>query len=334
MKSIFIGIDISKDSLDVAVCLNFVQTIDTTFKVDNSIKGINKLIARCKGFKRNMWFCFEHTGNYGLLLMCQLQSEDLVYSVVPALEIKQSQGMVRGKSDIVDAKRIAIYAATHSHKLKPFHLPGENLLKIKSLLAYRSQLVGMSRQLQNSYKSHKITNKAVDVSSILKDIEQNMDQLKQKINQLEKEIVELITSDPKMKSNFLKACTVKGIGLIIAAYMLVYTNNFTAFDNPRKFNCYAGLAPFEYSSGTSISGKTKTSRLRNKTIKTLLFNGANTASNFDYELKAYYKRKKKQGKPHQLIMNNIACKLVYRVFAVVNRDEPYVNLMKYNLDKS
>ena len=110
--------------------------------------------------------------------------------------------------------------------------------------------------------------------------------------------------------------------------MLVYTNNFTSFENPRKFNCYAGLAPFEHSSGTSIKKKTKTSNLRNKTMKTLLYNGANSAAIYDKELKAYYKRKTKEGKPHQLIMNNIACKLVYRIFAVVNREEPFVNLVR------
>jgi len=327
MKTIFIGIDISKDSLDAALCNDPAQEIETTFRVENSVKGIGKLIKKCKKYKQKLWFCFEHTGNYGLLLMCQLQAEGLRYSVVPALEIKQSQGMTRGKTDPVDAKRIARYAATHSYKLKPFQLPGENLLKIKSMLAYRSQLVGMSRQLQNSYKSHQVTHQSVDVSLILKDIQQNIDGLKEKIRKLEADIVELIQEDPKIRNNYTKASAVKGIGLIIAAYMLVYTNNFTAFDNPRKFNCYAGLAPFEHTSGTSIVGKTKTSRLRNKTMKTLLFNGANTAAIYDQQLKAYYKRKKQQGKPHNLIMNNIACKLVYRVFAVVNREEPFVNFM-------
>ena len=327
MKTIFIGIDISKDSLDVAMCKDPLLDIETTFKVDNSIKGINKLIKKSRKLKQDIWFCFEHTGNYGLLLMCLLQAEGSTYSVVPALEIKQSQGMTRGKSDPIDARRIALYASTHYYKLKPFQLPGENLIKIKSMLAYRSQLVGMSRQLQNSCKSHQITNQAVDVSVILQDIQQNIEQLKTKIKKLEDDIEELIQRDPKMKNNFIKARAVKGIGLIIAAYMLVYTNNFTAFDSPRKFNCYAGLAPFEHTSGTSIKGKTKTSKLRNKTIKILLFNGANTAANHDYQLKAYYKRKKEQGKPHNLIMNNIACKLVYRVFAVVNREEPFINLM-------
>ena len=328
MKTVFIGIDISKDSLDFAVCADPKSPIDDSFKVDNTVKGISQMITKCKKCNQKLWFCFEHTGNYGLLLMCQLQAEEFTYSVVPALEIKQSQGMVRGKSDAIDARRIALYAAIQRHKLKPFHLPGENLLQVKSLLTYRAQLVRISRQLQNSNKSYQTTHKVVDVSSILTDINQSLDELSHKIKQLETQILELINTDSKLKSNFSKALSVKGIGLIIAAYMLVYTNNFTAFDNPRKFNCYAGLAPFEHTSGSSINGKTKTSRLRNKNIKVLLFNGANTAANCDHELKAYYKRKKAEGKPHQLIMNNIACKLVYRIFAVVNRDEPYVNLIK------
>jgi len=327
MKTIFIGIDISKDSLDAAVCTDPSKKIDQVVKVDNTIKGISRLIDRCKRYKQKLWFCFEHTGNYGLLLMCQLQAEALDYSVVPALEIKQSQGLVRGKNDTVDACRIAEYAAAHAHKLVPFQMPGESLLKIKSLLTYRSQLVRTSRQFQNSKKSHKITHQAIDIRFIVEDIEQQLDQLKDKIHKVEEQIMELIYEDPLLKSNFNKAITVKGIGPIITAYMIVCTNNFTCFDNPRKFNCYAGLAPFEHTSGTSIRGKTKTSRLRNKTMKMLLFNGANVAANYDQTLKKYYKRKLAEGKPHQLIMNNIACKLVYRIFAVVNREEPYINFV-------
>ena len=116
--------------------------------------------------------------------------------------------------------------------------------------------------------------------------------------------------------------------------MIVLTNNFTNFQNPRKFNCYAGLAPFEHTSGNSIKGKTKTSKLRNKKIKTVLFNGANSAIIYDEELKAYYKRKKEQGKAHNSIINSVCCKIVYRMFAVVKREQPFVNLVRYNLHMS
>lgn len=328
MKTFFIGIDISKDTLDVAICKDVNKPIEDIFQVDNSIKGISQMLKKCRKVKHPLWFCFEHTGNYGLLLAHQLQAEEQKYSAVPALEIKQSQGMVRGKTDVIDAKRIALYAATHKHKLTVCQLPGENLLKIKHLLAYRLQLVKISHQFQNSYKSYKIADQSIDVSFILKDLEENVTQVKQKIEKVEADINSIIISDTEIAKNFLKACSVKGIGLIITAYLLVLTNNFTSFENPRKFNCYAGLAPFEHTSGSSIARKTKTSKLRNKTMKTLLYNGANSAAVHDQELKAYYKRKKNEGKPHQLIMNNIACKLVYRIFAVVNREEPFVNLVR------
>ena len=248
--------------------------------------------------------------------------------MVPALEIKNSQGMVRGKTDAVDAERIAHYATVHAHKLTPSILAGEKLLQIKSLLSYRAQLSGMLRQFKNSLKSYQVMGQSVDVQMITVDISGQIDQLVDKIKHIEGQIITLINSDSSLKKNYTKTISVKGVGLIIAAHMLVYTKNFTAFDNPRKFNCYAGLAPFKHQSGTSIRARTKTSRLRNKTMKTLLFNGANTAVNCDPELQAYYKRKVKEGKPNLLIINNIASKLVYRIFAVVKREEPYVTLVR------
>jgi len=52
--------------------------------------------------------------------------------------------------------------------------------------------------------------------------------------------------------------------MITAVAFLIYTQDFTAFDNGRQFACYAGVAPFEYSSGSSIRGKAKTSPLANR----------------------------------------------------------------------
>src|SRR5690606_6198583 len=96
-------------------------------------------------------------------------------------------------------------------------------------------------------------------------------------------------------------------------------------DDPRKFNCFTGLAPFENSSGLK-AGVTKTSHYRHKYLKALFFNGANSAARYDPQLKKYYQRKKEQGKAHLSIMNAIACKLVSRAFATVKRQSPYLVL--------
>ncbi len=324
MKRVYVGIDISEKTLDAAVCKNLKEEVDVVFQVRNNIKGIDKMVSKCRKYGKELWFCFEHTGNYGLLLSSQLEALGQAYSALPPLELKRSLGLVRGKNDKVDARRIAIYAASHAHKLKRTQLVRETLLKIKSLLTYRMQLSETLRRFKNSLKSHSITHSTIKIESIVNGIKDNIQNLEKQIKAVEKEIMELIGSDDKLKENFDKISSVTGIGPIIASYMLVLTNNFTFFNNPRKFNCYSGLAPFEHRSGTSIIKKTKTSRLRNKKMKALLYNGANSAARYDMQLRAYYNRKKKEGKHHQLIMNNIACKLVYRVFAVVNREEPYV----------
>lgn len=327
MKSKYVGVDISKDWLDVAVWDDTSKKPLPAKRVDNSAKSITALITslRKKYKDESLWFCFEHTGNYGLLLSCILENMEVPYSAVPALEVKQSLGITRGKNDQVDAGRLAAYAATQSHKLKASKLAAHDLLRVKELLTYRAQLVRVQSQFKNSLKAHKVAHQVADVPFVINDLEQRISALGQDIKDIEKQIEDLITAKEDLAENYRYARSVKGVGLMIAAYMLVYTRNFTAFDNPRKFNCYIGTAPFEHSSGIK-RGISKTSRLRHKYLKALLFNGANSAARYDPQLKRYYDRKCQEGKAHNLVMNAIACKLIYRVFATVRRKTPYVVL--------
>lgn len=330
MKTLFVGVDVSKSWLDIAIFDEDQHQLGRTFRIDNNIDAIEKdcqlLVAKYKETK--LWFCFEHTGNYGLILSQMLEKMEITYTLVPALEIKQSIGMTRGKNDQIDARRIAEYASRHAKKLVPTLLPDEKLLKIKSLLTYRDQLVRIRQQYKNSRKSHLVSQKSYDISEIIAQLESKIKELNQDIKGIDDTIKTLIESCNKLKKNYRKVQTVKGIGPLIAAYMIIYTHNFKAFNDPRKFNCFAGLAPFQYSSGSSIRGRTKTSKLRNKMMKKLMFNAANTAILHDQELKAYYKRKSNEGKHHMSITNAVACKLVYRIFAVVKREEPFVNLVR------
>lgn len=330
MKTFFVGIDISKDWLDVAICDETTLEITCFWKSNNTVEGIEKMIKKCskQTFGNQIWYCFEHTGNYGLLLSSLLEAQQIQYSAVPALEIKRSIGMTRGKSDEVDAVRIATYAATHKLKLKPSKLPGKEILRVKHLLSHRSLLLKTSIQLQNSRKSFLVASKTVNLQDVITDLEKRIADLKVQITTIEETIKTEIEADDSLSKTFKKITSVKGVGLMIAATMIVCTNNFSSFENPRAFNCYAGLAPFSFSSGSSIQGKTKTSKLRNRNMKALLFNGANTAVMYDLELKSYYNRKLKEGKNRMIVINSVACKMVYRIFAVLKRDEPYVNLMR------
>lgn len=328
MKNLFCGVDISKDFLDYAICNGEDKSIIALEKIPNDRKGIKSLIKNLKKESDggSLWVCFEHTGNYGLMLASVLSEFDIDYSMVPSLEIIKSSGMVRGKTDSVDAKRIALYLAVNNYKLKPTKLPSDEIMKIKTLLTLRQQYVKIRTQFKNSVKSLKISAKIIPLKNEIKQQEKEISRYDSLIKAIEVQIKEIIKANEQLEKNYKKITEILGIGLITASLFLVSTNNFTAFENPRKFNCYCGLAPFEYSSGTSVKGRTKTSHYRNKELKAALFKAANTAIAHDPEISLYFARKISEGKHKMSVINAIACKLVYRVFAVIKRDEPYYRL--------
>jgi transposase len=332
-KKWFIGIDVSKDTLDVAMHSLEAREKFTEKKFDNDLKGYGFLISWIR--KKNIAladcvFCLEHTGVYSLTLVAYLNEQNVFVSVEPALQIKQSMGMVRGKNDKVDARRIAIYAMDNCVKLKGYKVPGKSILKIKQLLTYRDQLTRMMTSFKNSLKSHERFQMNTDPDFVTVDIQMQLEDLQARIEKINQQIEEIIIQEESLKTNYDLLRSVKGIGFVIAAFMLVSTVNFERFDDGRKYACYAGVAPFEHSSGTSIRGKSSVSFLANKRIKTLLYNAANSASQWDPELKTYYQRKRNEGKDHQLVMNAVCCKLVYRMFAVIKRKTPFVSSYKEN----
>jgi transposase len=332
-KKWVIGIDISKDYYDAALIHEQRPGSFEENRIKNSPKGFNSMMGWLKKNKvkiEDCLFCMEHTGTYGLMLFALLSKQKASFCVEPGLQIKKSLGMTRGKNDKVDARRIATYAQTNKAKLKQFSLPSEKLLQIKQLLTYRDQLVRTRSSFMNSIKSHQLYQQVNHYDFVTNDIRNQIDNLSVRIEEVENQIKEIIGSEESLNKNFNLASSVKGIGLIIAAFMLVTTNNFKSFENGRKYACYTGIAPFEHISGTTIKAKARVSHLANKKMKTLLSNGANSAKNADPEIKNYYIKKTQQGKDHKLVINAISCKLVNRVFAVVKRQSPFVTMYQQN----
>lgn len=326
MNYLYCGIDVSKDFLDYAICWEVDKKILFTSKVENSITGIKELIRLLnKEAKGNtLWVCFEHTGNYGLLLAHLLENQNVKFSMVPSLDIIKSSGLTRGKSDPIDAKRIALYLATFAYKLSRTVLPSTEIMAIKNLLTIRNHYVRVRTQFKNALKSLILAAKNCTMKTEIREYKKEIKQFDDLIKKIESRILSIIRCNEMILKNYNKICQVIGVGPLTAASFIVVTNNFTAFDNPRKFSCYSGIAPFEYSSGTSVKGRTKTSHFRNKDMKNMLFHAASSAITNDMQLRTYYKRKLAEGKHKMTVINAVACKIIYRVFAVVNREEPFV----------
>ena len=146
------------------------------------------------------------------------------------------------------------------------------------------------------------------------------------IKEVEKQILGLISNNEKLSNTFRLLKSIKGVGFIIAAYMICSTHNFTRFKNFHKFNCYAGLAPFTHESGSSIKGRPRVSHLANKTAKALLNLAAFCSIRYDMEMKTYYQKRVAEGKSRMSCINIIRSKIVSRMFAVVKRQSPYQTL--------
>lgn len=324
MKNLFTGIDISKDTLDYCALDEEKVQVESKGVLDNQSRAIAKWL---KGFDKDTTvFALEHTGHYGSALINCLSEKGYVFYLINPLDLKKSLGIQRGKSDAKDAYRIAEYALTKIHKLVPYRLPSKNLSMLKALITARERYVKMSVQVQNSLKANEILNRTIDVKMLIKEGKKHYKVLQKSIKQIEREMQKIIEADQNLKSSYKKVTTVIGVGPIIATKCIVETDNFTKFDNPRKFSCHCGLAPFPYQSGSSIRGKTKTHFMRDKTLKAILTKGAITAVQHDPQLKAYYNRKIKDGKHHMSVLNAVAYKLVLRIFAVAKRDKPFVKL--------
>lgn len=118
--------------------------------------------------------------------------------------------------------------------------------------------------------------------------------------------------------------SVDGVGKVVALNMIIATEAFIRFDDPRKFCCHAGVAPFSYKSGSSQHSKNAVSHRANKDIKKLLHMSAvSVIHKKDGELKTYYERKIGEGKNKMSVINALRSKIVARMFAVIKRNEFY-----------
>jgi transposase len=326
-----IGIDISKNTLDLCIIKDPGNRQLEFLKVSNCKKGIESIFKALKKYEvpdSELLFCFENTGVYGIPLCYSLQNKEVTYSMVPAIEIKRAKGLTRGKSDKTDAKDIALYAITHLHKLAFTQLPESDLMRLKLSLTERDKLVKAITLFKATKESKGFLSKELS-NEILKHNSKTISILKKQLLELENIIKSIIKQNEKINKQLNLIQSVPGVGPQTAIQLIVSTRCFTAFDNWRKLACYAGVAPFEYSSGTSIKGKSKVSHMADKKLKSLLNMAALAAKKHDKQFKDYYERKTKEGKNGMLVMNALRCKILSRVFATIKRETPYVDFLKF-----
>lgn len=329
-KIYFIGVDVSKKKLDICVMLG--SKVVKEEQVSNHPQAIAKLVNELKKdldmTNEEFLICAEHTGQYTYPLVCACKSVGCKLWIENPTQIKYSSGMNRGKNDKVDAKRIAIYASRFYDKAKYYQRPAEDLTRLTQLeserVLYRTDLTKYRGQLtdQKDFMPQAIyTCKSKRLKTLISSLEQV-------IKTIEEEMNTIIESSKVLSRQMELLTSIDGIGRIVAMNMIIITEAFTRFENSRQFCCYAGVAPFAYTSGSSQHSKCKVSQRACKYIKSLLhLSAVSIAHRKSGDLRAYFDRKVEEGKNKMTILNAVRAKLVARMFSVVRRDEFYSTIL-------
>jgi transposase len=319
-----IGVDVSKETLDVHSYEHNAYT-----KVKNGSEGFKALKNWCSKLSidfKDTIIVMEYTGGYEYKLAQFCQSKGIAYTRIPGLEIKRSMGIVRGKSDKIDSKRIAQYADEKRKTIKLSRPIDSKIKELRELLSLRKrmvrQLAGYKSKLSERLHMYEDIDHEFDLISTT--CKSEIKHLEEQVKVLEKAIKALINKNAEMKLNYKIITSIKGIGMVNAAMTIAYTENFQSFPNARAYAVYVGVVPFEYSSGTSLNRKKKVSKINNKEIKQELSQAAKSAIIHDPELKAYAERKL-NNKERGLVLNNVKFKLILRMFALVKRQEMFVD---------
>jgi len=319
--NVILGVDVSKKTLDICWAERRLP-----LRIDNNSEGFSKFKKWCKENEidlRETFIVLEYTGGYEYRFIQFCESIGIAYCRVPGLEIKQSMGMIRGKSDKADAFRIGRYGEEKIKRLEPSKPLDNNIIELKMALSFRKRLVREGAGYESTIKERKHMYEVDKEDMIICIAQEKISANKQYVKQIEERIMELIKSNASMLLNYRIITSIKGIGPINAWMTIAYTENFTSFPDARHYAVFVGVIPFEHTSGTSIKGRRRTSHLAHKELKQKLNMAARAAIEHDPEIRAYAERKL-QNKEYGLVLNNVKFKLILRMFSLVKRGVMYV----------
>lgn len=330
MKNVFIGIDVSKRKLDATI----ISKKDETSEIigydvfGNDKDGIRKLMSWVKktarATKEECLYCAETTGSYDRLLCDIVFSKGYDMWRESALEIKRCSGLRRGKDDKADSKAIADYAMRYADRMKPYRPMSKVLAELRDLYLYRDSLVEERKgKLTRAREIKANSSGSKSLSFMYKTSMEDAERIGKRINECNRRIRSLIASNEELEKNYGHITSIKGVSLVNGVAMLVYTENFSKFSTPNKMATYYGVAPFRNRSGSSIDSRADVSCYCNRKLNGLLAQAAMSAIRTNGDIRAYYERLVKAGKPKGVAINNVKNKLIHITFSLVRHDCDY-----------
>jgi transposase len=307
MDFIAIGIDVSKDHLDVAT-----RPSGAAFTVERNAAGLEQLGDRLRMLSPQI-VALEATGGFETVAAATLAAAGLPVVIVNPAQVRAFAKAIgqRAKTDPIDAAVIAHFAEATKPPVRP--LPDEATRLLADLVARRRQIVemiGAERQRE----------KRMTVPHLRKSIARLLKALEKELTGLNTDIDDAVRGSPvwREKEDLLKS--VPGVGSIIASTLIAELPELGSCGR-RQIAALAGLAPFTRQSG-QWRGKSFIGGGR-EAVRTVLFMGAMVAKRHNPVLKAFFDRLVAAGKPKLLALIAVARKLLTILNAVLRDNRPW-----------
>jgi transposase len=307
MDAIVVGIDVSKDRLDVAV-----RPSGEVFAVARDADGIDGLIARIAPLCPTA-VAVEATGGYETVVAASLAAAGLAVVVVNPAQVRgfaRALGQ-RAKTDPIDARIIAHFVEATKPEIRP--LADAETRMLADLVARRRQIVQMivaERQRQRRLPDKRLQ----------KSIARLLAALQKELSSLETDIDDAVRGSPAWRDKEDLLASVPGIGKIIARTLLAELPELGALDR-RKIAALVGLAPWTRQSG-QWKGKSFIGGGR-ADVRAALFTGAMVAARYNPDLKVFRDKLVQAGKPKLVALVATARKLHTILNAIVRDQQPW-----------
>ena len=312
----YVGIDVSKATFVVAYSSE-KNSRTRTFK--NTTKGIHEFIQTISPEEHHC--VLEATGNYSSLLVYLLAEAGVTTSLENPLKVKNFARVMLSttKTDEIDARLIALYG--EKMQPAPYKLRSDAILTLKQkrtvIRQLRKQLIA-TKNLKGSMEALPFFD-----AQCRKSIERTIAFLEKQIKALEEDLSSLAHNEYKKQMELLTS--IKGIGVTLAAALIMATGGFTYFDNAKQLTRYLGLSPTYQQSGTSVNFKGHINRNGDSSLRSQLYVAAFSSLRCNTECRASYDRLRSNGKPGKVAVIAVANKLIRQAFAVVTQEKPYID---------
>jgi transposase len=302
-QEVYVGVDISKDNLDIAINVE-----KGSRRLNNDTNGIRKAVEYLQGISPIL-VVFEATGGMELPFWQELTEAGIAAAPVNPRQIRnfaKAKGVL-AKTDTLDAQVIAQYACVMQPQPQVF----PDTQELKEMIARRSQIIEMLTAEKNRLK-------AARKAKIQQDIKANIAWLKSRLDGVDKDLEQAIKSNPEWRQKYEILESTPGIGNITAISLVAGFAELGEI-NRHQAAALAGVAPFNRDSGV-MRGKRMVSGGRSR-IRTALYMATLVATRYNPVIKAFYLHLCAAGKAKKVALT--AC--MRKLLLILN------SMLKHNL---